>query len=616
MRIFVAARNLCLSFLFFKGLSCQNTSDTSKREASFSMDSLAIVTAFDKAKVVPDSIGFFTSSAKAVAENDINLSDVYSFNEARFLLQTGQLAAAEKVLDSVLTSNIIGASRLGKFLNLKAAVLAYQSKIEEAVSLYEQALDSFEKEGDTKQAAAVHFNLANIFFSRLDFESSYDHITIARNQFEILKDSSNTALATGIMAVSLIKLDSLNEGKEMALLAKYLSEKQNNHMGVLLGLYALGEYEHSQGNFEKAVHYYDEAKAIGEKYRIRNLELPVQAARLNVFVKLKDKERAIETGSAAINLANAMNNTNIKYHILRNMAFAYEYKGDNKQSYQYLKMADSVFRNNIMDNNQKVIKELLVKYETEKKNTLLLQKESQIGKQKLYIMLLSLGALLVCILGYTYYRNVLQSRRIEQLNKEREIDLAISKGEESERKRLSEELHDGIASSLTALRIQMESQSNADGLIGMIKDTHNEVRKIAHNLMPVDFTKVDIVEVLRSFSSSLKTSSFQVSFFTNVTTINLPENHALVIYRAAQEILQNVIKHSEADEVAVQLMYSNKKLTLSIEDNGKGFDAKNEISKGGLYNLKTRLASIGGLLTIESGECGTTAFIEYGKHKS
>lgn len=368
--------------------------------------------------------------------------------------------------------------------------------------------------------------------------------------YKALNNPAYEALASGILAVSLIKLDSLGRGKAVA--EEALTKSAGNPLAAMLANYALGEYEHSQGDFRKALSFYDTAKEMGDTYRLKNLDLPIGAASLDALVKLNEPQKAIIAGESVLQLAVALNNQDVQYHIHRNLAFAHEQAGNQAQAYAYLKKADEIFRDNIMENNQKVMKELLIKYETEKKNRLIAQNEGQIARQKLYISLLAGSILLILAFLWAYYRNVAQQQKISRLNKEREIDRARNEGEEQERRRLSEELHDGIASSLTALRLKLENTGADRQVISMVRNTHQEVRKVARNVMPVNFAKSTLQDEIRNFCTSLDTES--ISFFSNTETAAILPDHALILYRGVQELIQNALKHAGAGKISVQLI--------------------------------------------------------------
>lgn len=91
----------------------------------------------------------------------------------------------------------------------------------------------------------------------------------------------------------------------------------------------------------------------------------------------------------------------------------------------------------------------------------------------------------------------------------------------------------------------------------------------------------------------------------------MPQSFQLSVYRIVQELMNNIIKHSEATEAIVQLHQDDGKLTITVEDNGKGFSNEHASDGIGLSNIKSRLSLLKGSFAIDStASNGTSVFIE------
>src|SRR5690606_28970543 len=137
---------------------------------------------------------------------------------------------------------------------------------------------------------------------------------------------------------------------------------------------------------------------------------------------------------------------------------------------------------------------------------------------------------------------------------ERNLFFAVNDGEEKERKRMAYELHDGIASNLVAIKLQLENNTNNLSLsntLDLIGNTHQEVRKIAHNLMPIDFKSQNLVEAIESFCQECNSAKLPVHFQTNSNQIHLNKEKSIVLYRTIQELIQNSLKHANAKQIDV-----------------------------------------------------------------
>ena len=130
-----------------------------------------------------------------------------------------------------------------------------------------------------------------------------------------------------------------------------------------------------------------------------------------------------------------------------------------------------------------------------------------------------------------------------------------------------------------------------------------ESRSISHNLLPVtldDFGYVVAVEnMLESIGDS---ANIQFTFYSNLGDSRLSENIELSLFRITQEAVNNIIKHASATTVTIQLMHYDDVAILTIEDNGKGFDAKSvdENRKFGLNSMRNRAMSVHGTFTLDS----------------
>lgn len=600
-------------------ISCESkTSVEHVGDVGFLDDSLAIARLFGEALAAPNQADSLLAAGQALGDKADALQETYLFYLSRFYIQTGKIAQADSTIDRVLAGYGEGADNyaLGKFYNLKAATAAYQQQQEKSVSYHRQAMAIFDRHGDHKQLAAVQFNLANTFFSRLDFASAHKYILEAKANFEAVGDSTYLPLADGILAVVLTKVGDGAQSKALAEGALASSIRTVNPLGQILAHYALGDYRLSITDYGEAMEHYEEARQLSEQYRIPNLNLPIKAASLAALVNLGQYPEAAAVGREALALAKAMNNEDIQYSLNKNLAEALAQTGQEADAYQHLKAAEEIFRNNTVANNEETLQTLLIEYETEKKNNLILRQENHLAKQRLSIISLATLALVGAIGFFSYRRNVSQQREIEQHNKALEIAGALTQGEEKERVRLADELHDGIASNLVALRLQLETANGDPGngeSVALVKRTHTEVRKIAHNLMPIDFSKQDWQSALASFCADMSNSRTQVAFAGSEAPIRLPQDHALILYRCVQELVQNAVKHAGAGRVDVQALQSRQGLRITVEDDGNGFDVQEAARQGiALFKYKDRLAGIGATFDVDSSPGkGATVFIDY-----
>lgn len=200
----------------------------------------------------------------------------------------------------------------------------------------------------------------------------------------------------------------------------------------------------------------------------------------------------------------------------------------------------------------------------------------------------------------------------------------IVMGQEAERARLAREIHDGPAQVLanTVMRLSLvekmfthspgEVQSELERVRAALQESLQDVRRFIFNLRPASLSEVGLLPTLRQYARDYS-EQFDTPVELNVPeNMNLSTNQELVVFRIIQEALQNTHKHAEATGVVINIQQrSGGPLTLTITDNGRGFDPKSvrttSPSSSGLVGMRERAATVGGTLKVDSRSgIGTT----------
>jgi len=151
-------------------------------------------------------------------------------------------------------------------------------------------------------------------------------------------------------------------------------------------------------------------------------------------------------------------------------------------------------------------------------------------------------------------------------------------------------------------------------LVSQMEDATRDLRSTAHNLMPDMLLQGGLEDAVLYFCNGLKRSTgIAIEFQKHGTIAGLNKEFELAVYRIAQELLQNAIKHANATQILVQLtMLTDNLLTLTVEDNGQGFIVDKEQKGLGLMSINNRLKVMNGFMDISSepGE-GTSVHIEF-----
>jgi signal transduction histidine kinase/ligand-binding sensor domain-containing protein len=220
---------------------------------------------------------------------------------------------------------------------------------------------------------------------------------------------------------------------------------------------------------------------------------------------------------------------------------------------------------------------------------------------------------------------IISSYYQRKLEKEKAI-LDKQNAIEQERTRLARELHDGLGSMLSGIKHSFASiknnitlndnqAQNFDTSIEKLNTSIREIRNISHSMMDTDsLLQNGLPNALQDYCRNLnQPNSLKINFEAiAIDNMVLKEEQAFHILRIVQELLQNVLKHSQATEAIVQLSKNNKEINITVEDNGIGFDInKVALKKGiGLKNVADRLKIIKGKMDLKSeASQGTSIFI-------
>jgi signal transduction histidine kinase len=224
--------------------------------------------------------------------------------------------------------------------------------------------------------------------------------------------------------------------------------------------------------------------------------------------------------------------------------------------------------------------------------------------------------LLTIIFTYDYRNKNNQRNRLleESLIAERKITSAILNTQEQERKRIAEDLHDELGSSLAALKLRLQKSglpnNEMNELLKVIDKASEDTRNISHNLMPPEFEKTSLNDLLSNYYSKLNTETgVHFHFHSSDKDHQFAKEDELIIYRIIMELTQNILKHSGAREATIQLISYEKHLGIMLEDNGKGI-LKTENDGIGLKNIQSRVNYLNGEMRIDSGPNGTTVMMQ------
>ena len=214
----------------------------------------------------------------------------------------------------------------------------------------------------------------------------------------------------------------------------------------------------------------------------------------------------------------------------------------------------------------------------------------------------------------TIERDVTKQKRDER--ELRRLHVRVVSAQETERKRLSRELHDGVGQILSGVKFRMESLPGEIALsgkdaakiikvAGLLSHAISEIRSVSQNLMPSELVDLGLEPALRKLCREFKErAGVPVTLKTGSALPDIAPELALALFRIAQEALNNIGKHSKATMAAVAFSHKGGEIVLSVSDNGVGFAPGGNRSPNGrgigLGSMRERAESVGGCLKFYS----------------
>lgn len=352
--------------------------------------------------------------------------------------------------------------------------------------------------------------------------------------------------------------------------------------GIVSSKICLSEYYYANNNSIVALEYANEAKTIAHDNRIFEDELK------------------------ALNLLAQIDTSNDSFY--------------NKR---FINLSDS------LQNNERSTRNKFARIEFETEEITIQKKTIEIEKNKIASqrwIILGFALFIILIIGLLYLAKIQHSKNKElQFEKEQQkfnqeiyqlmLDQQskIEEGRQTEKERISQELHDGVMGRLTSTRLNLfvlskktdeETVKKCLAYIADIQNIEKEIRNISHNLVQDIFKKNNNFQILiqNLFEEQAKHSKyvFIYKIDNDIQWESIDNNIKINIYRIFQETLQNIRKYSKAKHVSLNINLNSNKISIDVNDDGIGFDAQKTKVGIGLKNMQTRMNAIGGQITIVS----------------
>lgn len=492
-------------------------------------------------------------------------------------------------------------------------------KFDEAMENLQLVLDYFEKERDNNKIALTLSNIAATYGEMGNYERHNEYALKALAICEKIGDKRQM----GILLANLCTVTSRQKQWKQSIqygekAVKIFSEINDQYM-IGLSKAKLVDAMLKSGKLDSITSYTNEIVTIAEKLDVLPLKGEALNLQANYLLMTKKYPEAKEMAFKAVALVDTTEKTNLGmlYETLTTTSIR---TNDTENAIKFfLKYKDNLEKITTEEWKSKIA-EMEFKYQTEKKEL----KIKGLEKERILYSIIFIAGVIVLLffLRILFLRNrnnktlkQLAEQKISQLEQEKQLvaTQAILDGENAERTRLAHDLHDGLGGMLSAVKLNLfdmkrdvvletEEVTRFNKVLEMLDNSIQELRRVAHNMMPESLSRYGLKIALEDFCNSFSNVKFH--FFG--MDQRFEKTLETTVYRAIHELVNNAVKHSQAKTINVQLITQENKISIIVQDDGIGFNSDENFAGRGLQNIQNRVNAVGGTMNIfSSADKGT-----------
>lgn len=514
--------------------------------------------------------------------------------------------------DSIVSANQLDSLRV-KLLMYKGLVYEASGLNSEGLKYYFEAKKITGLSSDNSFSAEMDYYIALAFSNINEFDKSREYARLAIAEDLVKKDSTSIIKSLLLIADSFLDIDSAEYYLDMA---NTVSQRETTNLYRVALLSNLALLYKSTGRTSQAKTLYLEGIKIGTANGfLENLSTLYN----NYAYLLMDEMKYDSAGyclSKAMTIAKDLKNNELEANISDSYSDLYAKTGNFEKSLEFYKQ--SVKLKDEYRARQQAEESLFLStvFETEKKQQEIERQKARIYRTNAILFaLIALFATAVAVIIYMRQRAVANNARMAALEQNKKLDIAnaMIEGQDSERKRLAMDLHDGIMPMIGSLQLLVDNNFEKNrfypAVKSSIKEIGSDIRELSHRMLPSQLESKGLVASLENYIHLLSQSQpANIQIHTDLAD-RLAAHYEMNIYFLFYEMINNAVKHSGATEITVQLLDDNDVLNLSVEDNGKGFDTEKDYSGIGLKNIRQRVNYLGGTMAIDSVPGQGTAFL-------
>jgi len=584
-----------------------------------------------------------------VYDTAIVLAEKYEFNDILIKIyinlgivytQKGEYDEAYKYYSRVLNDFEISLTQKSVLYNNMGLMYSAKGDYLESMECHQKALANRELIHDSLGAASSKMNIANIHFYQKNYSKAITYYKNAASVFDKKHYSYGSGQCYHNLGTIYEKIDSLEKAEFFLRKALNLESAKTNR-GRAKTLNMLGLVSMKEKKFSEAEEFFIESLNIRRKVKSKSQIIPTLNNLADLYNQMGMPNKANKYNIEAIKLSKETGSREYEKDAYFTYSQSLEMNNDYKNALFYYKEY-SELKDSLSDTEKfNQIQELEIKYNSalqerklEKQNAELIQKDLEAIKKdaiikKEQVKKYAIGSIAILILAILLLelrsvrikrksalllvekKEELSNQKIAELIKKHQLESVKNSlnAQEKERNRIAQELHDGIGGSLAAIKLYVDSlrktyQIDELNLVhDNINNTYEEVRTLSHNLTPPEFEFDSITDIVKAYINQISAHSKMEIILSAIPQTgwnDLDESVQINIYRVAQELINNILKHAKASRIEFNLELIEGVIYILVRDNGVGFDTSKKMNGIGLKNIQSRVKEFNGEFSIKS----------------
>lgn len=592
---------------------------------------------------------YYSDTAKSNAYVDsiktqlIDKTDTAMYWEAQYLGYSAYIDARTTDFESMLPKLIrarkllleVGSEQEVQDMNSRIGTAYVTAKTYDSALVYvKMALEGNQRLGNDPRVNRVLGDLFIIYFYKGEYEQALDYIRDHVEKSLQLSDTTILPQAYTNLAATFFRLDEVDSSYKYHLKSLYWSQFRGAPIDLGYCYLNLGEIHNTLGDLDSALFYHQKAQ---EAFLSIDFKTGLTSNSLNLgklYKKVGLTLKALQYTQESVQMAAGIGDLALLRDALEVEVSLHKMREDYFSALSASERATTIQDSLDAQLNQQEMDDLITQYETREKEQQIDLQSAQLAKQEKTLQLnrlmliASILVIVMMIIIGILLRNRMKRRQESQLQEERlhsremEIQATVA-SQEKERARYARDLHDGFGQMISLLTMNLkrlgthskpdERQEVFESSEQLLEDMYKELKGICFDLMPHTLVQTGLTAAINEFATRVNQGG-QIRIETNYFGLGkrLVDVQEIAFYRIIQEWVNNILKHSDASKVTVQLTRDKEEITLLIEDNGSKIDQQRLIQGegNGWKNLQARTNLIKGTLELESaGHKGNTLIL-------